>query len=137
LSTLSWAETVTYTYDNLHRLIKVEYDDGTVIEYTYDAAGNRASQKVTIPNLPPTANAGPDQTVECTSPSGANVMLDGSASSDPNGDALTFTWTGSFGTASDPKPTVPLSLGGRRLESRERKGENKCCGELSLPRSPD
>ena len=25
---------------------------------------------------------------------------------------------------------------GRRLESRERKGENKCCGELSLPRSP-
>ncbi len=42
-------------------------------------------------------------------------MLDGSASSDPNGGSLTFTWTGSFGTASDPKPTVPLSLGAHTI----------------------
>lgn len=48
LSPLAWAETVTYTYDNLHRLIKVEYDDGTVIEYAYDAVGNRISLVVRV-----------------------------------------------------------------------------------------
>ena len=62
-------------------------------------------------NQPPSANAGPERTVECTSPSGANVVLNGSASSDPDGDSLTFAWTGPFGTASGPTPTVPLSLG--------------------------
>jgi YD repeat-containing protein len=30
----------TYTYDNLHRLKSVTYDNGLKIEYTYDAAGN-------------------------------------------------------------------------------------------------
>ncbi len=65
----------------------------------------------TLPNQSPIANAGPDRTVECTSPSGANVMLDGTASSDPDGDTLTFTWTGPFGTADGPKPTVTLPLG--------------------------
>jgi YD repeat-containing protein len=38
-----FAETVTYQYDDLYRLIKATYSDGTVIEYTYDAAGNRLS----------------------------------------------------------------------------------------------
>jgi RHS repeat-associated protein len=40
-------------------------------------------------NQPPTANAGPDQTV----PIGSLVTLSGAASSDPNGDALRFAWT--------------------------------------------
>jgi YD repeat-containing protein len=31
---------ITYTYDDLSQLIKVEYDDGSKIEYTYDKAGN-------------------------------------------------------------------------------------------------
>ena len=38
---------VTYTYDDLNRLIKAEYSDGTVIEYDYDDAGNRISKTVT------------------------------------------------------------------------------------------
>jgi ELWxxDGT repeat protein len=41
-------------------------------------------------NTPPTADAGPDQTIECTSASGTLVNFDGSASSDPDtGDSLT------------------------------------------------
>lgn len=64
-----------------------------------------------IPNKPPVANAGADQTVECTSLSGTSVMLDGSGSSDPDNDPLTFNWTGLFGTASGATPLVTLPLG--------------------------
>lgn len=37
----------TYTYDNLNRLTKVVYSNGTTITYTFDALGNRTSKKVT------------------------------------------------------------------------------------------
>ena len=60
---------------------------------------------------PVEADAGPDQTVECTSPDGANVLLDGRGSSGPQGRELTFTWTNSFGTAEGATPTVTLPLG--------------------------
>jgi hypothetical protein len=39
-------------------------------------------------NYPPVAHAEPDQ----TQPVGTTVQLDGTASTDPDGDALTFTW---------------------------------------------
>lgn len=36
----------TYTYDNLNRLTKVLYDNGTTITYTFDALGNRTGKTV-------------------------------------------------------------------------------------------
>jgi hypothetical protein len=48
-----------------------------------------------VVNQPPTADAGVDQTVE----SGAPVSLDGSGSSDPDGDPLTYSWTQTGGPA--------------------------------------
>ncbi|HEU5120309.1 MAG TPA: S8 family serine peptidase [Candidatus Nitrosocosmicus sp.] len=51
------------------------------------------------PVSPPTANAGPDQTVNA----GSTVQLDGSGSTDPNGSPLTYSWTQTSG------PSVTLS----------------------------
>ena len=35
------AGTTTYKYDALGRVIEVDYPDGSIVYYTYDAAGNR------------------------------------------------------------------------------------------------
>lgn len=64
-----------------------------------------------LENQFPVADAGPDQMVEATSPSGASVILNGSGSSDPDGDPLTYNWTGLFGAVSGGSPTVTLPLG--------------------------
>ena len=62
-------------------------------------------------NSPPVADAGPDQVVECSGPAGATVRLDGTASHDPDGDPLTYVWTGAFGQATGAQPVVVLPLG--------------------------
>lgn len=46
-----FGEAVQGTYDNLSRIIKEEQQNGTTIEYTYDAAGNRTSRVVTAPSI--------------------------------------------------------------------------------------
>lgn len=62
-------------------------------------------------NNPPIADAGNDQIVEQQSPAGANVILNGSGSSDPDGDPLTYAWTGPFGTATGEFPNVLIPPG--------------------------
>lgn len=45
-----------------------------------------------IVNQPPHANAGADQNVECNQTGGAQLGLDGSASTDPDDNLASFTW---------------------------------------------
>jgi endo-1,4-beta-xylanase len=56
----SFAETTNYVYDELNRLIRVEYGNGTVIEYIYDSAGNRryVRPEDTVPPVTTGAPAG-------------------------------------------------------------------------------
>jgi hypothetical protein len=77
-----------------------------------------------IANAPPNADAGPDQSVECSSPAGASVTLDGSLSTDPDGDALDFSWANGFGSAEGATPTVerPLGVSEVRLVVSDRNG---------------
>lgn len=46
----------------------------------------------TIVNQPPTADAGPKQTIECSTAAATNVVLDGSASHDPDSNIVIYRW---------------------------------------------
>lgn len=62
-------------------------------------------------NQPPVANAGPDQSFAC-GVSEAQVTLNGSASSDPDGDALTHEWfAGNVSIGTGASLSVRLSAG--------------------------
>ncbi len=67
------------------------------------------------PNVPPVADAGPNQTVADGNCNGQElVTLDGSGSSDPDGDALSFTWTeppGGSVIATGAQPSVSFATG--------------------------
>ncbi len=95
----------------------------------FDAAAERKPDWEPIhPDAnPPVADAGPDQTIECTSPAGATAHLDGSGSSDAdssphtNDDLVLFEWWDDFGTPAETflgtgeKLSVVLSIASHDL----------------------
>jgi hypothetical protein len=62
-------------------------------------------------NQRPVADAGADQAVTADASCRAVVALDGSGSSDADGEPLSFTWTGPFGAVSGATASVSLPAG--------------------------
>lgn len=90
-------------------------------------------------NTPPTANAGPDQTVEPWS----EVTLNGSGSTDPDGSITSYTWTQTAGTpvtlssttTANPTFAAPASIAGETLTFRLTVTDNQ--GATSSPDTVD
>ena len=126
------AQADTYFYDALDRLVRVEYDGGSVITYTYDAAGNRTARTVfnattspfltvsltgsgTVTSNPPGITCAPDCSKSFAA--GTSVTL---TASPPSGSTFSG-WGGvcsSFGTQAactvtvDANKTATANFGG-------------------------
>lgn len=71
------------------------------------------------PNQSPSADAGGDQTVECSGHDGTLVALDGSGSSDPDGTIASYEWTENGEViATGVSPTVTFGLGAHAVTLR-------------------
>ena len=92
------------------------YAGGTLFFSAIDGVRGREPW-VLVRDLEPVAEAGPDQTVD----EGAEVFLDGAASSDPNGDPLSYEWEqigGPTVTLSDPDGRAARIHGAHRAQRR-------------------
>ncbi|OPY76430.1 MAG: hypothetical protein A4E65_03169 [Syntrophorhabdus sp. PtaU1.Bin153] len=80
-----------------------------LIPYLHDFCKNNQSDTDCehVVNRFPVCNAGGPYLAECAG-STTSIALNGTGSSDPDGDQLTYGWSGSFtgGTATGPNPTV-------------------------------
>ena len=96
----------------------VEDDDGNVIAdvEVHMTVGGQTDLLSQMVNQPPRANAGADQTLECTSPEGAPVTLNAGGSTDADGNIAFYVWrhgssAGAQVAPPSPNPVVSVQNG--------------------------
>jgi serine protease AprX len=115
----SWVSGGTQIATGVNPTVVLGDGTQTVTLTVTDDGGASAADDVVITvgapaaaNQPPVADAGPDQTVPDTDGlPGESVTLDGSASSDPDGTIVSYSWSWSNGSATGVSPTVDLADG--------------------------
>lgn len=95
----------THQYDELNRLIEVQYANGTKITYTYDEVGNRLSEVITVPNAPAVV-----ATVAATDITQTSARLNGDLNLNGNAGSYYFEW-GRSSTLSNPSVTPTQQIG--------------------------
>lgn len=106
VSTHSWA--TNYTYDNGNRLIRVDYDDGSKIEYTYDESGNRTVKNViAVDTTPPVTTASPAGETYNTAQTVTLACTDGAGS---GCDKIYYTTDGTTPTTSSPVYSAAIAI---------------------------
>jgi YD repeat-containing protein len=104
---VSFGANITYTYDSLSRVTKVDYGNGFTEEYTYDAAGNRLTMAIYtdtdsdgLPDSWEIANFGNLTTANGTTDYDSDGLLDkdeysnntNPKNSDTDGDSMPDVW---------------------------------------------
>ena len=108
-SSTSSSPTVRYTQVGTFET-KLRVDDS----YNDDECNTTVTVRTAPPpaNEAPTADAGPDQTgTLAAGQTTIDVTLNGMGSSDPDGDTLSYSWTGSPNPSDEVSPTVSLGEG--------------------------
>jgi YD repeat-containing protein len=105
----SYAETVNYIYDDLNRLIRVDYGAGTIIDYTYDDVGNRLGRMppTGTDTTPPTTTASPGGGTYNTAKSVGLTCNDGTG---VGCDKIYYTTDGSIPTTLSPIYSSPINI---------------------------
>ena len=119
----SWAEDGTVIGTGESPTITFAVGVHTVVLTVTDDGGAMGTDEVMITveafvgNLPPTADAGPDQTVTDADSSGdEDVTLDGSASADSDGTIASYSWSeNSVEFSTEMMPTVTLAVGAHTI----------------------
>ncbi len=81
-------------------------------QFSYEVSRGPVVAGLPVANLPPIADAGPDQTKTVASGQSASVTLHGENSTDPDGSIQSWTWKENGAPiANGPTPTVSLAVG--------------------------
>jgi YD repeat-containing protein len=100
---ISNAQSVNYYYDDLNRLIRIDYGN-MVIDYTYDDVGNRVTERIAHPPITTPSPAGgvytsvQSVTLTCTDPQG------------PGCGNIYYTTDRSTPTTSSPVYSSPIGI---------------------------